>query len=255
MDRKSSILAAARRDGRVSVAALAEAFGVSAHTIRRDINALCEASKLRRLHGGAELVEAGDPPYGARAVLDIAVKRAIAACVAARAPDGATLFLRLGATPALVAAALTERNALTVLTSNLNAAIALAENPTNRILLPRGALGLPDRDLLGESAVALFSAYRADVGIYGAGGVDRDGALLDFSAEEVCAREAVRANSRRAVFVADRSKFGRSAPASGGALQDADVVAIDRRPDGAHARLVDNLPGEVLVACDAEALA
>lgn len=255
MDRKSSILATARRDGRVSVDALAEEFGVSAHTIRRDINALCEVSKLRRLHGGAEFVETGNLPYGARAVLNIAAKRAIAARVAARVPDGATLFLSVGTTPALVAAALTERNALTVVTNNLNAAIALAENPTNRILLPGGELRLPDRDLLGETAVALFSAYRADFGIYGAGGVDRDGALLDFSADEVRAREAVRANSRCAVFVADRSKFGRSAPAVGGALQDADVVAIDRRPDGAHARLVDNLPGEVLVACDAEASA
>ena len=200
------ILAAARRDGRVSVEALAEEFGVSAHTIRRDINALCEAAKLRRLHGGAEFVENGSNlPYGARAVLHLAAKRAIAAAVAARIPDRATVFLSVGTTPALVAAALAERNRLTVVTNNLNAALALSDNPSNRILLPGGEVRLPDRDMLGEAAIALFGAYRADFGIYGAGGIDRDGALLDFSAEEVRAREAIRANSRCAIFVADRS--------------------------------------------------
>jgi DeoR family glycerol-3-phosphate regulon repressor len=254
MDRRALILAAAERNGRVSVEALAAEFGVSPHTIRRDINALCDAAKLRRLHGGAAFVDGGaNIPYDARAGLNLEAKRLIARCVADLIPDGATLFLSVGTTPALIAAALSRREALTVVTNNLNAAMALAENPANRILLPGGEMRLPDRDLLGEGAIALFDAYRADFGIYGAAGIDRDGALLDFSADEVRAREAIRANSRCAVFVADCSKFGRTAPAVGGALRDAQVVAIDRRPEDGYASLLQGLAGEVLGATEREA--
>ncbi len=254
MDRRALILAAAEREGRVRVEALAAQFGVSPHTIRRDINALCEASKLRRLHGGAAFVRAdANIPYGARAVLNLEAKRLIARRVADLIPDRATVFLSVGTTPALVAAALAERTGLTVVTNNLSAAIALADDPGQRILLPGGELRLPDRDLLGEAAIALFEAHRADFGIYGAGGIDRDGALLDFSVEEVRTRETIRANSRCAVFVADRSKFGRIAPAVGGALREASVVAIDRRPELDYARLLDALSGELIVAAEREA--
>ena len=62
-DRKAQILDIARRDGRVAVDALAISLGVSAHTIRRDINGLCSDSLLRRL---PERLVDGDGPHMGR---------------------------------------------------------------------------------------------------------------------------------------------------------------------------------------------
>lgn len=249
-DRQGTILRLAERDGRVSVDALAADLGVSPHTIRRDINLLCEENRLRRLHGGAAFVPpATNIPYGSRAVLNAAAKARIAAAAAALIPDGSTIFLSIGTTPALVANALKEKT-LTVITNNLNAAMALAENDRNRIVLPGGELRLPDRDLLGESAIAMFAAYRADFGIYGVGGIDRDGTLLDFHESEVRAREEVRRRCRTAILVADVSKFGRRAAAAGGDLYEADRIVLDALPGAPFDDLVTGLGDRVRIADD-----
>ncbi|PJE31439.1 transcriptional regulator, DeoR family [Pseudooceanicola antarcticus] len=251
MDRREQILQQARRDGRVMVEELALAFGVSAHTIRRDINTLCEEAKLRRLHGGAEYIEGhANLPYQARAVLNFDAKSAIARAVAAEIPDEATIFISIGTTPAIVAGALAGKQALTVITNNLNAAFALSENPSNRIILPGGELRLPDRDLLGPEAVELFSTYRADYGIYGVGGIDSDGSLLDFHASEVQMREQMRINSRRSILVADRSKFGRRAAAVGGHMREADMLVLDRAPEAPHAQLLEDCRGKLVLAME-----
>jgi DeoR family glycerol-3-phosphate regulon repressor len=249
VDRRAHILELARRDGRVSVEALSEELCVSPHTIRRDINQLCEEAKLRRLHGGAEFI--GDRinlPYGQRAVLNYEAKRAMAAAVAAKVPDGATVFISIGTTLTLVAAALARHDGLTVITNNMHAALALSANPGHRLILPGGELRLPDLDFIDPEALCLFARYRADFAIYGVGGIDTDGTLLDFQENEVRAREAMRQNARRSILISDRSKFGRRAAAVGGQLSDADIVVIDDMPEPGYRPLLSGLPGQLVVS-------
>ena len=51
--RQSEILNIARAFGRVMVDDLARRFEVSAQTIRKDLNDLCDHRSLTRIHGGA----------------------------------------------------------------------------------------------------------------------------------------------------------------------------------------------------------
>ncbi|MGI3211503.1 DeoR/GlpR family DNA-binding transcription regulator [Roseovarius tibetensis] len=248
MNRQSAILETAQFRGRVMVDELAKVLHVSAHTVRRDINALCAQGKLRRLHGGAEFIEgSSNLPYAARTSLNVAAKQRIAAHVAGLIPDGATLFFSIGTTPAVVAAALSEREGLTVITNNLNAAMALSDAPGARIVIPGGELRLPDRDVLGTLAQDLFGAYRADFAIYGAAGIDRDGSLLDFHASEVRIRRTAQENARHAIFVADSSKFGRRAPAVGGQLGEADHVVTEARPAAPFTDLLESLGDRLII--------
>ena len=254
MDRREHILEVARRDGRITVEALSAELGVSPHTIRRDINQLCEEAKLRRLHGGAEFI--GDRinwPYGQRAVLHYEAKRRIAAAVAAEVPDNASVFISIGSTPALVAEALAAHDGLTVITNNMNAALALSVNMSNRIILPGGELRLPDLDFIDSTATRVFTSYRADFAIYGVGGVETDGSLLDFHEPEVRARELMRHNARQSILVADRSKFLRRATAVGGWIHDADLVVIASLPDPAYQPLLRDLRGRLIVSREAAA--
>ncbi|GAB5439502.1 DeoR/GlpR family DNA-binding transcription regulator [Falsiruegeria mediterranea] len=249
MNRPTKILEAAQTHGRVLVDELAEQLRVSPHTIRRDINALCEQGKLRRLHGGAEFIEGGSNlPYSTRSSLNVAAKRQIAERVVDLIPDHATLFFSIGTTPALVAAALAEHEGLTVITNNLNAALALSDAPGARIILPGGTLRLPDRDILGPQVLDLFRGYRADFAIYGVGGVDTDGSLLDFNEDEVQNRQCQRANARASILVADTTKFGRRAAAVGGNLSDADHIVIDQRPAPPWNEVLDPLSDRLILA-------
>ena len=251
MDRHSLILEVARTRGRVMVDELVEELGVSAHTIRRDINTLCEQAKLRRLHGGAEFIEReANLSYCDRRILNVDAKKSIATAVAALIPDGATIAFSIGTTPAVVASALSEHEGLTFLTNNLNVAMAASESRFQRVIVPAGEVRLPDQDILGTSAEDMFASYRADFGIFGVAGVDDDGTLLDFHVEEVRIRQAIRAHARQAILVLDVSKFGRRAPAVGGLLTDADKIVTDTRPDAPFAGLLDPLEDRVIIAGD-----
>ena len=67
-ERQREIWERVQRDGKVSVEALTEAFGVSAPTIRADLGILEGRRLLRRTHGGAIALETTvfEPPYAER---------------------------------------------------------------------------------------------------------------------------------------------------------------------------------------------
>lgn len=244
--RRERILELMQRRGAVDVGDLSELLGVSPQTVRRDINHLCDISALRRRHGGAALFEPRrNLPYDERKTTNTEAKRAIAAAVAAMIPSGATLFISVGTTPAMVAQALRRHRQLTVVTNNLNAAMALAHETTNRIILPGGEMRLPDRDILGDHVVRHFAGYRAEFGIFGVGGIAEDGGLLDFHMTEVQVREQIRSSCQVSVLVADRSKFGRMAPAVGGTIRDVDRIVIDVPPPAPFAALIEAVPERV----------
>ncbi|WP_210203558.1 DeoR/GlpR family DNA-binding transcription regulator [Breoghania corrubedonensis] len=249
--RQTEIIALVRQNGFVSVDQLAEQFAVTPQTIRRDVNALCDANLLRRRHGGVENLDPTlNVPYDARRVTRAEAKRRIGAEVANLVPNRASVLIGIGTTLEMVAEALDRHEDLTVVTNNLNAAMRLSTSGSNRVFIPGGMLRLPDRDLLGAETETLFHSYRADFGIFGVGGIEPDGTLVDFDRAEVQAREAIRQSCRQAILVADRSKFGRPAPAHGGSLSDADIIVLDGPPEPDLVRLLDEAQADVRIAAD-----
>ncbi|MDM7947384.1 MAG: DeoR/GlpR family DNA-binding transcription regulator [Oceanibaculum nanhaiense] len=247
--RQSDIIGLIRREGFQSIEALANHFAVTPQTIRRDVNSLCDANILRRRHGGAELLGSTlNAPYESRRVTNLEAKRRIGATVAGLIPSRASVLFGIGTTPEQVALAMAGHEDLTVVTNNLNVAVALSAARSNRIVLPGGVLRLPDRDFLGHEVETMFRSYRADYGVYGVGGIDRDGTLLDFERDEVSAREAIRESCRTAILVADISKIGRLAAAQGGMIWDADIVVTDAAPPEEIAAAIRKSSARLIVA-------
>lgn len=230
--RQLEIVALIQSNGFMRVEALADRFGVTPQTIRRDINLLCDANLLRRRHGGAESLAKANMnlSYDSRQAANPEAKRIIARRVATLIPHRASVSLGNGTTPQFVAEALVGHEDLTVVTANLNVALTLSANRSNQIIIPGGTLRLPDRDLTGRAAEAMFHDYRVDFGIFGIGGIDPDGTLVDFDRGEVMVRQALQEGCRTQILVADITKFGRAAPARGGNLGDIDLVILDQTP-------------------------
>ncbi len=226
--RHNEIIALFRLHGFLTMEALAEHFAVTTQTIRRDINALCDADILRRRHGGAELIlSARNQPYDMRRINNLEQKTEIGAAVAALIPNSCSVLIGIGTTPEQVALALAKHDHLTVITNNLRAALALSTNQNNQVIVPGGTLRFPNPEILGNDADKLFRNFRADFGIYGVGGVDTDGTLLDFDRMESSSRQALRESCRTQILVTDNSKFGRQAPVRGGHLSDPDILVTD----------------------------
>jgi len=229
--RQREIAELTRIEGFASVERLAERYGVSPQTIRRDINLLCDRGVVRRLRGGAGMPaipdETANIAYDTRQVMNLNAKRRIAALVAERIPDGSSISIGIGTTPEQVAVALAQRSGLAVVTNNMNAAMVLCRNETNAVTIVGGRLRNRDRDVTGDPAVAVFATFRVDFAVFGVGGIDDDGGLLDFDSDEVRTRAAMAANARSRLLVADRSKFGRNAFARGGNLAEMDALFTD----------------------------
>jgi DeoR family glycerol-3-phosphate regulon repressor len=248
-NRRQKIVELTLQQKAVAVDDLAQSLGVSAQTVRRDINHLCDSNILRRTHGGAELFESQrNTPYDQRATTNPSAKRAIGIRAAALIPEGASVAISIGTTPMMVAEALSGKKNLTIVTNNLNAAMLLARETSNRIILPGGEMRLPDKDILGDHVVDFFASYRTEFGIFGVGGVAEDGSMLDFHRSEVRVREKIREISRHSILVLDQTKFGRLAPAMGGQISEVDQIVLDIKPEGDFAPLVERIDARLLLA-------
>jgi DeoR family glycerol-3-phosphate regulon repressor len=69
-----------------------------------------------------------------------------------------------------------------------------------------------DGAVIGSTAISLIGQFKVDYAIIGASAIDEEGALLDFDYREVQAAQAIIANARSVVLVADSTKLRRTAP-------------------------------------------
>jgi DeoR family glycerol-3-phosphate regulon repressor len=227
--RQTEILAIARSEGRVVVENLAERFGVTLQTIRRDLTELAEAGHLDRVHGGA-VIRAGvsNIGYEERRGMHGGAKSAIGRACAQAIPDNCSMILNLGTTTEAVARELLHHREITVVTNNMNVANILVANPSCEIMVAGGALRRSDGGLVGELTSQFMEQFKVDYGVIGISALDPDGDLLDYDLNEVRVSKAIIRQSRRVYLVTDASKLERSAPARLASLADIDAIFIDR---------------------------
>ncbi len=238
-ERQEEILRRVEARGFVTVDALAEAFGVSAQTVRRDIIALDAAGLLQRFHGGAGSGDGtrapGDPApegdealrlaHGRKRVLEVESKRIIAARAADMVPDGAAVFLDVGTTVEAAAAALNARSGLQVFTHSMRAALRL-DPARHAVRVLGGQVSGTDGSLAGEEVVEMLARLDLDWAFLGCSAVS-EGPLgpraMDFDMRKIAVKRAAMAAAHRTALLVARTKFDRR-----GRVEIAPLSAFDR---------------------------
>jgi len=212
--RKPDILEIARIEGRVMVEDLARRFGVTVQTIRRDLSELADEGRLERVHGGAILPSGvSNIGYEDRRSLNPEAKAAIARACAAAIPEGCSLFLNIGTSTEAVARELLRHRNIMVVTNNMNVANILVDNPECEIVVAGGVLRRTDGGLIGPLTTRTIEQFKFDLAVIGCSALDAEGDVLDFDIHEVGVSQTILRQARRALLVADHSKFQRTAPA------------------------------------------
>ncbi|HSI56786.1 MAG TPA: DeoR/GlpR family DNA-binding transcription regulator [Ideonella sp.] len=230
--RQALLLDEVRARGAASVEALAERFGVTLQTVRRDVKLLSEAGLLARFHGGVRVPSSTTEniAYRQREALNAEGKQRIARAVARAVPNGSSLLINLGTTTEAVARELLHHKGLRVITNNLNVAAILSDNPDCEVIVAGGVVRNRDRGIVGEATVDFIRQFRVDIGLIGISGIEADGSLRDFDYREVKVSRAIMEQSREVWLATDHAKFNRPAMVELARFSQLDMLFTDAEP-------------------------
>jgi DeoR/GlpR family transcriptional regulator of sugar metabolism len=207
--RQSRIVEFARTRGRVEVLPLAEELQVASETIRRDLKVLAGRRLLKRVHGGAIPLEtvAFESTVEYRSQVDLAQKHRIAAAAADLLHGSETVYLDEGFTPRLIAEKIADRE-LTVVTSSLLAAEALAHSDTVTVLLLGGRMRGRTLATVDHWAVERLRTLVIDVAYLGTNGITAEHGLTTPDPAVAAVKQTAVAVATRRILVAAHTKFG-----------------------------------------------
>ena len=252
--RQADLLEEVQARGSVSVEALAERFGVTLQTVRRDVKLLADEGLLARFHGGVRVPSSTTEniAYHQRRKLNERAKRSIARAVASAVPANCSLILNIGTTTEAIARELLHHKGLRVITNNLNVAAILSGNPDCEVIVAGGIVRSRDRGIVGELTIDFIRQFRVDIGLIGISGIEADGSLRDFDYREVKVARAILEHSRQVWVAADHSKFNRPAMVELARFDQLDMLFTDAPPPAPFPALLAQA-GVNCVTCSEEA--
>ncbi|MFO7533526.1 MAG: DeoR/GlpR family DNA-binding transcription regulator [Candidatus Limnocylindrales bacterium] len=217
-ERQREIARIVDEQGRARVTELAERFGVSAVTIRKDLEALADADRVIRTHGGAiaARMRRGDIAFDVRDRLQREEKAAIGALAAAHVSNGESIILDASTTGLYLARELLKREAwhgLTVVTNSIHAATALAGRPDITVLLMGGRVR-SSLSVVGRLGDAVLDRVNVQKAFLSSAGFSLEEGLTEAREEEAQIKRAMVAAAREVYGIIDHSKWGRVASAT-----------------------------------------
>lgn len=221
-EREETILRLLRQNRFVSLHEVAALVNASEATVRRDFTRLEREGLLRRLRGGAELLESqdhgsgattalprttGELPFEYRKGIMLEKKRLIARKAVSLCQDQETIIIDGGSTIYQMVEFLKEAR-LQIITNSFAIAVALLEKSHNRIIIPEGIIYPDSQLILNPFKADVFENYSATKVFMGVEGIDEQGAT---NSEMLLIRteRAMIEHGKELIILADSSKFNR----------------------------------------------
>jgi DeoR family transcriptional regulator, fructose operon transcriptional repressor len=235
--RKAQLAAYVAETGQVTVSELAERFGVSIDTVRRDLDQLSADGVLVRTYGGAvslSTVFRTDRAVDQRLTLQEQEKEKIAALAATLVQDGSTIMINGGTTTLAVARNLGQHRDLTVATNNLLVPGALPPSAVRDIYVFGGAVRTLTLATIGPVSFRANGGAELDIScdlaLIGVGAVAADAGYTTSNLAEAAMMQEMISRAGRVAILADSSKFGRRLFAQVSELGSADYLITDTVP-------------------------
>ncbi len=206
--RKQFILKKITETGEASISQLAAEMGISAITIRRDLNQLAADGLLYRTHGGAMPVNALETPHQFvnKAAVNPVAKDKICRRAAADIHDGDIVFMDCGSTVFRLCQFIRNKK-IKVITNSLPVVYEL-QNSRVSLNLVGGEFDAERQAIHGKMAEAHIRKYRANKAFLGVDGISARG-LFANSEKEAAVTLALAAQSAATYLLCDASKIGR----------------------------------------------
>jgi DeoR/GlpR family transcriptional regulator of sugar metabolism len=233
-ERFERIVAELRASPAVRISALADEFGVSTETVRRDLDELNRRGLVARTYGGAAVRPmAREPAVNERYRQRVEERSRIGARAAAFVEPGDVLMIDSGSTTSHFARRLAAAaQNLTVLTNSINVAAALGQNPKLRVILCPGDYNPREAGVYGPETAAFLRRHHATKAFVGASGLTAEGPV-DMDSAACGVKRAMIERAERRLLLVDQGKFEVRSFQLVCPLGELDDVIADARPEPA----------------------
>ncbi len=235
-ERYQSILSTIDERGAVTVSELAEMLGASESTIRRDLTALDETGRLRKVFGGATSIKqvgsVFEDNFSTKEVLMSEEKTQIAMYCATLINDSDFVFIDAGTTTARLIDFIDNSKA-TYVTNGIIHARKLIQKGFNAYIIG-GKLKPATEAVVGAEAIANLRNLNFSKAFMGTNGIDLEAGYTTPDIEEAMMKEAAVKASYMAFVMADRTKFRRVFPVTFSQLRTCCIIT-DALPDKSYA--------------------
>lgn len=206
--RHQLIIAELKQKGTIRVADLVEKFNSSESTIRRDLVQLEALNYLKRVHGGAVLVQNKfiEKSFDDKSHQFVSEKDLIAQYAATLVEEGDSVYLDSGTTTYEMIKYLKDKN-IVVVTNGLSHVEALIKNNISCFVLG-GKVKQKTKAVVGYEAISILNRYRFDKCFMGSNGVHSVHGFTTPDPEEAMIKESAIKASNNIFVLADESKFG-----------------------------------------------
>jgi DeoR/GlpR family transcriptional regulator of sugar metabolism len=205
--RREQILGLLRtvESGSLSVEEIAERFGVSFATVRRDLSRLHQDRHITRTYGGVALTGPAELSIHQRHLEFTAEKDAIGRQAAELVSDGAVVILDAGTTTEFVARHLDAAD-VTVFTNGIGAVNVLLGKEDVSVVVLGGRLRAVNQTISGPEAEHMLHSVVADYAFIGADAVHPQYGVASRTLEQSRLKTLMMQRARQIVVVADRRK-------------------------------------------------
>ena len=211
-ERRQSLMEILRKQSGLRVPELAKALDVSEGTVRNDLNALEEEGRLKRVHGGAVLMEHDqfqNNSFVRRYKSNIAAKLAIARQAAILVNDGDSILLDASSTAYYLARELSGRNKLRVMTNGFEVARELAQNTSNMVILVGGVVNNDSSSVTGLLSEQIIAEMRIEKAFFSCSGFSIERGMTEVHFEEAQLKRKAIESSKQVYGLIDSSKIGK----------------------------------------------
>ncbi|MFD1449050.1 DeoR/GlpR family DNA-binding transcription regulator [Oceanobacillus profundus] len=230
-ERREKIMLLLQEQGRVTVKELALQIGVSEATLRTDLSKMEEDGLLTRTHGGAVLNDEtdNDISFSVREKKNIQEKITIAEKAFELIEEKQCILLDASSTALALARYIRNKSTrLTVVTSGVQTALELKENPDITVILIGGVVTKGSTSIEGKLGLSILDYVNIDMMFTSANGFTVENGLTDFNLYEVELKKEMVKRSQKVVAIIDHSKIGKTSSSVFATTEEIDVLITDK---------------------------
>ncbi|KKE78771.1 DeoR/GlpR transcriptional regulator [Bacilli bacterium] len=229
-ERRDRIIDLLQERKRITVKELSSEMGVSEATLRADLNKMELDGLLTRTHGGAVLNDEkeNETSFNVRQKKNKVEKAKIASKAFQHIEEKQCILLDASSTALELAQLIKDTPIrLTIVTTGLQTALELKENPDITVILVGGVVTNKSTSIEGTLGLDILDSVNIDIMFTSANGFTVENGLEDFNLYEVQLKREIVKRASKVVALIDSSKIGKSSSAVFAKVEQVDKLITD----------------------------